>query len=63
MPIHPVVHALLWIGSIACILYPIIPLIKYDAEVRKIQQEFIEEMEEEIRKFKADPKNYKAKRY
>lgn len=61
MPMHPVVNTLIWIACIASFLYPIIPLIRYDATLRKTQRKFLAEMDEEIRKFKADPENYKAK--
>lgn len=63
MPMHPIVHTLIWIACIASLLYPIIPLIRYVATMIKNHREFVAEMDEEIRKFKADPKNYKAKQY
>ena len=63
MPIHPVVHTLMWIVAIASMLYPIVPMIRYHLESRKRQNELWSELEEEIRKLEADPKNYRVKRF
>ena len=55
---NPVVHNIVLAACIASLLYPIIPMIKYIAALRRENKEIFAEMREEIKKFKADPENY-----
>lgn len=63
MPIHPVVNTLMWIVSLACMFYPIVPMIRYHIESWRKQKELWSELEEEIRKLEADPRNYSVKKF
>ena len=55
---HPIVEKIIFAICISTFLLPIIDLIKYDAELRKMYRGIREEMDEEFRKYKADPENY-----
>ncbi len=63
MPIHSIVHTLMWIVAFACMLYPIVPMIRYHFKSGKEENERWAELEEEIRKLEADPKNYRVKKF
>jgi len=63
MPIHPVVHTLLWIAALACMFYPIVPMIRYNLESSRKQNERWAELEETIRKINTDSKERKAKQH
>jgi hypothetical protein len=56
---NPVVHNIILAACIASFLYPIIPMIKYIAELRRVNKEIFADMQEEIKKFKADPEKYR----
>jgi len=58
---HPVVKTIILIASIATFIPVIINIVKDFLEIRKINRECLGEMDEEIKRFLADPKNYKAK--
>ncbi len=55
---HPVVEKIIFAVCISTIFLPIIDFIRYDAEVRKMYKNLRKEMDEEFRKFEADPENY-----
>ncbi len=55
---NPIAHNIILAVCIASILHPIIPMIRYIAELRRVNKEIFADMQEEIKKFKADPENY-----
>jgi hypothetical protein len=53
----------MWIVAFVGMLYPIVPMIRYHFKSVKEENERWAELEEEIRKLEADPKNYRVKKF